>query len=50
VGTALFADPEAPASISRGITERMKSDGVESVAEYVGMAREGTWRETIRAA
>jgi dihydroorotate dehydrogenase len=38
VGTALFAEPEAPGRIAEGLAEHMKQDGVERVGEYVGLA------------
>ncbi len=49
VGTALFADPGAPVSIMTGLIEHMRQDGIETITEYVGLAREETrkCRETI---
>jgi dihydroorotate dehydrogenase (NAD+) catalytic subunit len=41
VGTALFADPNAPRSIAKGLSERMARDGAAGVSEYVGRARRG---------
>jgi len=50
VGTALFADPDAPKGIARGLSERMDRDGVARVDEYVGRARRGEWRSAVAAA
>ncbi len=38
VGTALFAEPAAPARIVEALTEHMERDGVERIGEYVGLA------------
>jgi dihydroorotate dehydrogenase (NAD+) catalytic subunit len=40
VGTALFSNPEATAEIAAGIETYMTENGLETVAELVGMARE----------
>lgn len=51
VGTALFAEPRAPERIAAGLLDRMKADGFETPASYVGLAREGRTgcREKVRA-
>jgi dihydroorotate dehydrogenase (NAD+) catalytic subunit len=38
VGTAIFADPRTPSRVAAGLLARMKTDGVESPASYVGAA------------
>jgi dihydroorotate dehydrogenase (NAD+) catalytic subunit len=40
VGTALFANPEAPAEIAEGLKIYMEENGLASTDELVGMARE----------
>jgi len=40
VGTALFADPEAPAKMAEGIALYMERNGIETMEELVGLARE----------
>jgi len=41
VGTALFADPSAPARLASDLSGRMSEDGFDSIARYVGLARKG---------
>jgi dihydroorotate dehydrogenase (NAD+) catalytic subunit len=50
VGTALFLDPAAPSLIARGLLEHMRQDGMESVQEYVGLARGASCRSAIATA
>jgi len=40
VGTALFGNPEAPSEIAEGLRNYMKENGLASMDELVGMARE----------
>jgi dihydroorotate dehydrogenase (NAD+) catalytic subunit len=40
VGTALFATPEAPAHIADGLTQYMEDNGLKSMGELIGAARE----------
>lgn len=47
VGTALFLDPETPGLIARGLLKHMRRDGLESVQEYVGLARGTSWRSAV---
>jgi len=42
VGTALFANPEAPSEIVEGLREYMRENGVGSLEQLVGAAREET--------
>ena len=51
VGTALFAEQEAPSRIVEGLRERMRRDRVQRISEYTGLAhKEGaTCGEMIRA-
>jgi dihydroorotate dehydrogenase (NAD+) catalytic subunit len=40
VGTALFANPEAPAEIAKGLKMYMEENDVATMNELIGMARE----------
>jgi dihydroorotate dehydrogenase (NAD+) catalytic subunit len=50
IGTALFLDPQTPRLIALGLLEHMRRDGVESVQEYVGLARGAAWRSAVATA
>lgn len=49
VGTAVFGNPGCAAKIAQDLSARMRQDGLETVSEYVGMARKETrkCRESI---
>ena len=40
VGTAIFANPEAPAEIADGLRNYMEENNLASMNELIGMARE----------
>ncbi len=51
VGTALFKNPSCPGEIAEGLLARMRKDGIETPAGYVGLARTEAerWREILAA-